>query len=62
MIRFWVEDKKRVRENMIKDCSTCDCCQWDCLNHGYVCKNEDSPLYEADIDAWLDNICDEWTG
>lgn len=45
---------------MIKDCSTCDYCQWDKLNNGYVCKNEDSPSYGNDINDWLDGYCDKW--
>lgn len=45
---------------MIKDCSTCDYCQWNFLNNGYVCENEDSPYYSGDIDDWLDGCCDKW--
>lgn len=44
---------------MIKECSTCDYCQWSKFNHGYVCENEDSPNY-GDIDDWLDGICDKY--
>jgi hypothetical protein len=44
---------------MIKDCSTCDYCQRNKLNDGYVCENEDSPNY-GDIYDWLDGYCDEW--
>ena len=45
---------------MIKDCSTCDYCQWSKLNNEYVCENEDSSYYGVDI-YWLDNSCDRWT-
>lgn len=44
---------------MIKDCSTCNYCQWSKLHNEYVCENEDSPYYR-DIIYWLDECCDKW--